>query len=278
MARTCSAYPVLPATLVLLLLTACGGGAGGSDSSSEVPPNPALAAGVTLGNAQIAAMLYADNARTPADFYAEPLPQSQQYIATSHLKNVDLGDTGTLHELCTDDWNQALAWSEAAAQRSPQYRALVANEVNARFFQFDRVSGSQPQLYQRGRIFHCTYLDRSGVDLQQLQGQAGQLNLRPIAAADLKLLSEYLWQFTSYNNFGHAVLRSFAATGNGALRHSLIVANLQQANGVNGCDQISVESWTHAVDNSSGALTRSVNTLWSFGARATPTGAELCAT
>jgi hypothetical protein len=275
MARTCSSYPVLPAALLLLLLSACGGGAG-SGSSAEVPPDPALAAGVTLGNVQIAASLYADNARTPADFYAEPVPQSQQYVATSHLKNVDLGDTGTPHELCTDDWNQALAWSEAAALRSPQYRPLVANEANARYFQFDRVSSSQPQLYQRGRVYHCMYLDRSGVDLQQLQGQAGQLNLRPITAADLKLLSEYLWQFTSYNNFGHAVLRSFAASGSGALRHSLIVANLQQPNGVNGCDQISVESWTHAVDSSSGALTRSVSNLWSFGARATPTGAELC--
>jgi hypothetical protein len=266
----------LPVTLVLLLC-ACGGGSGGSGSSSEVPPNPALAAGVTLSNVQIAANLYADIARTPVDFYAEPLPQSQQYIATSHLKNVDLGEAGTPHELCTDDWNQALAWSEAAAQRSPQYRALVANEANERYFQFDRVSGSQPQLYQRGRIFHCAYLDRSGVDLQQLQGQAGQLNLRPIAAADLKLLSEYLWRFTNYNNFGHAVLRSSAEAGGGALRHSLIIANLQQASVVaNGCDQISVESWTHAVDNNSGALTRSVSNLWSFGARATPTGAELC--
>ncbi len=275
MARTCSSYPILPVTL-LLLLSACGGGSSGAGSSAETPPSPALVVGVTLSNQQIAAALYADNARTPADFYAEPLPQSQQYIATSHLKNVDLGDAGTPHELCTDDWNQALAWSEAGAQRSSQYRALVANDANERYFQFDRVSSSQPELYQRGRIFRCAYLDRSGVDLQQPQGQAGQLNLRPITAANLKLLGEYLWHFSNYNNFGHAVLRSTTETLNGSLRHSLIIANLQQGGSAGSCDQINVESWIHSIDSGSGAMTRGVSTLWSFGARATPTGAELC--
>jgi hypothetical protein len=262
--------------MVSLLLTGCGGGSVGSGNTTEVPANPALTVGVTQSNLQIAASLYADNARTPADFYSEPLPQSQQYIATSHLKNIDLGDAGAPHELCTDDWNQAMAWSEAAAARSPQYRALVGNEANARYFQFERVATSQPELYQRTRIFHCAYLDRSAVNLQLSQGLAGQLNLRPIVAADLKTVGEYLWQFTGYNNFGHAVLRSATETVAGSLRHSLIIANLSQSAAAAGCDQINVESWSHSVDSATGALTLTVTTLWSFGARSAPAGAELC--
>ena len=50
------------------------------------------------------------------------------------------------------------------------------------------------------------YLDRDGVELGEEAGSAGTLNQRPINGPELAALSEYLWQFTLYNNFGHVVL------------------------------------------------------------------------
>ena len=248
MARTCSAYALLPVAAACLLL-GCGGGGGESAAPAPaVVANPGTAWGLTQSNLEIATALYADNARIPADFYQEPLPQGQQVISTTHIKNVDVGAAGTPHEMCTDDFNQALAWSEAAATRAAQYRPLVATDGNERYFEFDRVSSADPQLYQRGRIFHCSYVDRSSVDLQQVQGVAGSLNIRPLSASDLKQLSEYLWRFTTYNNFGHAVLRSMGDSVAGGMRHTLYVANLQSDGISVGCDRVTVEAWAHTVD------------------------------
>jgi hypothetical protein len=266
----------LPAAVTVLLL-GCGGGGGESAAPApSVVVNPGAAWGVAQSNLEIATALYADNARIPADFYQEPLPQGQQVISTTHIKNVDVGAAGAPHEMCTDDFNQALAWSEAAATRATQYRPLVATDGNERYFEFDRVSSADPQLYQRGRIFHCSYVDRSSVDLQQPQGVAGSLNIRPLSASDLKLLSEYLWRFTTYNNFGHAVLRSNGDTVAGGMRHTLYVANLQSDGMAAGCDRVTVEAWAHTVDGGTGALSRSVSTLWSFGVRSSASGTQLC--
>ena len=47
------------------------------------------------------------------------------------------------------------------------------------------------------RVFKCAYLDRSDANLRDSAGPAGQLNRRPLTAAELRDLSEYLWQFRS---------------------------------------------------------------------------------
>jgi hypothetical protein len=60
-------------------------------------------------------------------------------------------------------------------------------------------------------------------DLRSPEGDAGRFNQRPLTAAELRTLSEYLWLFTSYNNFGHAVLKSNGATNATALTHTLII-------------------------------------------------------
>jgi hypothetical protein len=233
---------------------------------------------VTQSDAEIAALLYADSQRTPPNFYADTPGPTTGYVATFHLKNSDLEPAAVVppHELCTEDWNEALQWSETATTRAATYADLVATDGNSRYFEFGRVPRGQSDTYLRERVYRCTYLDRSTVDLRAAAGAAGRLNRRPLGPADLRELTEYLWLFTSYNNFGNAVLASRAATAPGALRHVLYVATLTRASVVGGCDRIDVMAWTHSANAQSGDLQLERQPLWHFGARQVGTGAELC--
>jgi hypothetical protein len=261
----------------LTLLNACGGGTAGTTATAVTPVSPAAAVGVALNNLQIAEQLYADSARTPAGFYADPAPSGQLYVSTRHLRNSDLGIAQAAgQELCSDDWNQALSWSEQAANRAAAYANLVATDDNSRYFEFDRVLPGDPQILQRGRVYHCRYLDRSGSDSTSAVGPAGTLNLRPLDAVALRQLSEYLWQFTSYNNSGSAVLTSSGVQQAGTLRHTLVIATLQGNATQSGCERVDVVGWWHSLDLSTGALLRGADVLWSFGARRSSGIVESC--
>ena len=157
----------------------------------------------------------------------------------------------------------------------PLYADLVATNDDTRFFEFGRVQLSDPELYVQTRVYKCTYLDRTNADLRTANGAAGQLNIRPITAAELQRISEYLWQFTSYNNFGNVVLNSVGTTS-ASMAHTLHIAKLVRGGMSASCDRIDVFSWTHNIDAATGALTLSVQTLWSFGARENNGVTELC--
>lgn len=272
---------VLSATIAT---SSCGGGGGsGSGTASNAsPPSTApvvVARSVTQSNLEIAQTIYAGTPRTPAGFYEDPQPSGPEFVATAHLKNADIATAGPsdpLHELCTDDWNQALEWSETHAQSAPSYADLVATNENARYFEFGRARAGTPELYERDRVFKCAYVDRDATDLRTPEGAAGQLNKRPLTAAELRTLSEYLWQFTSYNNFGYAVLKSSGESNPGTLTHTLHMAALVR-NGISAeCDRIDVLAWRHTLDVATGSLTLDLETEFSFGARDSVGTVELC--
>ncbi len=253
-------------------LASCGGGSGGGEPRPSAPPAPARV--VSQSDLQIAQLIYSDSQRTPPGFYEDTAASSAGYVATFHLKNTDLAAAGQQHELCTDDWNDALAWSEAVASSAAVYSDLVATESNTRFFEFGRVPRGQSG-YLRARVYRCAYLDRASVNLLAPGEAAGQINRRPLSAPDLRELSEYLWLFTSYNNFGNVVLKSSGAGTANRLEHTLYLARLQAA-ASGGCDTIAVLAWTHAADLPAGTLALTQSALWSFGARANGGIAELC--
>lgn len=264
-------------------LMSCGGGGGGGDSapapSAAPPPVTVTNRPTSLSDLDIAARLYAGTHRTPADFASDQPPTSYTYVSTQHLKNTDVAavSTGTPeYELCTNDWNEALNWSELQQQRLPQYADLVATDDEARFFEFGRVRTGEPQFYLRGRVFKCSYLDRAGTQLQQTSGAAGVLKPAPLDAAALKSLSEYLWQFTTYNNYGHLVLTSRGSSNAAQLHHALTIASLTRAGISSTCDRVSVIDWTHHANIGSGELSRAIEPLWSFGARESNGVVELC--
>jgi len=248
------------------MLAACGGGSGASAPTANVPPGAAY--GISASNLQIATALYQDSQRTPPGFYADPAPPGVAAVATLHLKSQDVaGASGADFELCSDDWNQALTWSETAANYHGVYAALVASSSTARYFEFDRTVPGTPVLYVRQRVYQCTYLNRSDSSVGVNDGPAGVLNLKPVAAADLSTLSEYLWRFTGWNNYGNAVLSSAAAPAGSGLAHQLIIASVVSNGTSAGCDRIDVVSWQHTLDAASGALQRTITPLWSFGAQ-----------
>jgi hypothetical protein len=262
-----------------LLISSCGSGGSGGDAPASpaqvLPPRP-----VDRSDLQIAQLLYAGTPRTPTGFLHEDTkPAGQTPVSTVHLKNTDVDPTlsapSPQHELCTDDWSIALGWSETSANESTQYADLVATDELIHYFEFGRVRSGDPDFYVRQRVFKCSYLNRATADLRSTEGMAGQLNQRPLSGEELRSLSEYLWQFTSYNNFGHAVLKSSGTTTPATLTHTLIIANVERAGVSTTCDRIDVIAWRHSADPVSGALQLDVETLWSFGAREIA-GGELC--
>ncbi|HKE95018.1 MAG TPA: hypothetical protein VKB34_11970 [Povalibacter sp.] len=274
-------YPLhAVAVATTLALSSCGGDGGNSGSVASpatLAPPPRI---VPQSDLEIAQALYSGTPRTPPGFYADAAAPMNSYASTVHLKNTDLDATLTApapqHELCTNDWNQALDWSESRAQAAAAYADLVATNDDPRYFEFDRVRNGEPQLYLRERVFKCAYVNRESADLRSPEGAAGKLNQRPLTAEELRTLAEYLWQFTSYNNFGHAVLKSSGAASTTALSHTLIIANLVRSGLSGTCDRIDVIAWHHSVDLGTGELALDIETLFSFGARESAGSTSLC--
>lgn len=272
---------LLVGIVAALWLSACGGGSSGSNTSAVASSSgsqaSALSRPVSQSDYSIATLIYTDTQRTPVGFFTENAPIFSGYVATSHLKNTDLNaDPSTQYELCSDDFNQALQWSETANTNSGDGASLVGTDSTDRYFEFDRVRSGTPQGYLRARIYKCDYIDRSDVDLRLAQGMAGVLNTRPLDSNSLQAFVEYAWQFTRYNNFGNVVLSSIGTSNSLSLTHSLIIANLNAGNDANVCDTIDVVEWKHSLDMSSGALTLTVTPLWSFRAKQTLDAIALC--
>jgi hypothetical protein len=231
----------IAAAAAVAALCSCGG--------DEAAP----AATLTATDGEIAAALYAGTPRTPAGFAVDPAPASYEQVTTFHLKTSQLAaPAATQHEVCTDDWSVALAWSEEVAAQASPYLDLVATETTTRYFELGRVPRGDPSRYVRMRVLRCAYLDRTGVELSTTNGYAGTLNERPLDAAALKHTSEYLWLFTTYNNSGHVVVAS--GTRAGGLAHSITIATLErQANGP-ACDRVTLRDWTHTATESTGLI------------------------
>ncbi|MBB6092886.1 hypothetical protein HNQ60_001764 [Povalibacter uvarum] len=272
-----SLLPHAVALATTVLLSSCGGGGGDAAPASPATVTPPLRA-VEQSDLQIAQLLYTGTPRTPVGF-EEDAPGAG-HVSTAHLKNTDIDASLVAsqpqYELCTDDWNEALAWSEAHAQSASQYADLVVTEDTSKYFEFGRSRAGEPDLTLRERVFKCTYVNRTNANLRVAEGSAGQLNHRPLTANELQSLGEYLWQFTSYNNFGHAVLKSSTSNATTSLSHTLIIASLVRDGYSTNCDRVDVVAWRHSASTATGELLLDLETLWSFGARETAGTATLC--
>ncbi len=249
--RLCGWLAVAATTLVIAACT--------------VPPEGEPRAGAPTqpsDDLSLAAQLYAGTPRTPAGFLSDPAPQSFLQMTTYHLKTRHLdANAPTQHELCTDLWAQALAWSEAVAQQASPVLDLVANTATERYFEFDRVPHGDPQRYERMRVFRCAYLDRSGVDLDATGDFAGTLNVQPLDAAVLGGLAEYLWEFSEYDNANHAVVSSAPKPVTTGLAHRLTLASLERGTS---CDRVVLRDWTTTADPATGELSSTVTPLREF--------------
>jgi hypothetical protein len=275
----------------LSTLAACGGGGTGGESApaavnsqpASVTPPAAVSAppSASAGDLALAARLYKGDERTPTGFDVETRPASVTgTLSTRHLKNTDFatGPQGisTTYEVCTNDMAQALEWSERQATWQGQYSDLVEVRGDTHMFEVVRVPRADVTAMVRHRVFRCDYVDRSGSDLRVDAGSAGNMNQRPLTAGELEKLSEYLWQFTMFNNSDYAVESSSRSSDGGTLAQTIRLGQLVRGT-AGACDTVHLRDWTHAMNATDGTLTRSLSNVRTYNVRTTSSGVESCA-
>jgi hypothetical protein len=272
-------------------LAACGGGGGGGASAPAAttppqnvtaPPPAAPAPPSTLAaDMALADRLYKGDARTPAGFDVEARPASVTgTLSTRHLKNTDFAtgpqSASPTFEVCTNDLAQAIDWSERLATWQGQYSDLVEVKSDTRMFELVRVPRADVTAMVRHRVFRCDYLDRSSTDLRADVGAAGSMNQRPLNADELESLSEYLWQFTMFNNSGYAVESSTRSASGNTLMQTIRMGQLVRG-AAGACDTVQLVDWTHTMSSGNGSLTRSLANVRTFQVTSVSSAAQSCA-
>jgi hypothetical protein len=276
--------------LATLTLAACGGGGGGGESAQpassapqnvDAPSAPLAPPSTSAADLSLAGRLYKGDERTPAGFDVETRPASVTgTLSTRHLKNTDFATgpqaAGPTYEVCTNDMAQAISWSESLATWAGQYSDLVEVRSDAHLFEVIRVPRADVTALLRHRVFKCEYLDRSSTDLRVDTGAAGAMNQRPLMAAELEALSEYLWQFTLFNNSDYAVESSTSSSNGNQLVHTIRIGQLVR--GANGaCDMVQLSDWVHTMNTGDGSITRSLTPVRSFQVKSAAGVALACA-
>jgi hypothetical protein len=234
-----------------------------------------------VADLSLATRLYKGDERTPAGFDVEARPASVVgTLSTRHLKNTDFATgpqaSGPTFEVCTNDMAQAIDWSERQATWQGLYSDLVEIKSDARLFEVIRVPRADVTAMIRHRVFRCDYLDRSSTDLRADVGAAGAMNQRPLDAEELEALSEYLWQFTMFNNSDYVVESSTRSASGNTLTQTIRMGQLVR--GVNGaCDTVQLSDWTHTMSSIDGSLTRSLESVRTFQVKSVSSVAQTCA-
>jgi len=279
--------------LSLSTLAACGGGGGSGSSAAPAsansqpatvtPPAPVVSTPSPAVSADLAlaSRLYKGDERTPAGFDVEARPANVAgTLSTRHLKNTDFA-TGpqalsTTYEVCTNDMAQAIDWSERMATWQGQYSDMVEVRGDTHMFEVVRVPRADVTAMVRHRVFRCDYVDRSNTDLRIDVGAAGSMNQRPLTAAELEKLSEYLWQFTMFNNSDYAVESSTSSTNGSTLTQTIRMGQLVRG-AAGTCDTVQLVDWTHTMNSADGTLTRSLSNVRTYKVSSSVSGASSCA-
>ncbi len=279
------------AVIGLASLAACGGGGGAAGSSpassnsqpaSSAPPVPVETAppSTAAADLSLASRLYKGDERTPTGFDVEARPASVVgTLSTRHLKNTDFATgpqaAGPTFEVCTNDMAQAIDWSERQATWQGQYSDIAEIKSDTHIFEVVRVPRSDVTAMIRHRVFRCDYLDRSNTDLRADVGAAGSMNQRPLTADELEALSEYLWQFTMFNNSDYAVESSTHSASSNTLTQTIRMGQLVR--GVaGGCDTVQLVDWTHTMNSADGTLTRTLSNVRTFKVKSVSSVAQSC--
>ena len=227
----------------------------------------------------IANALYFDK-RTPAGFYKEDF-QNDNFYSVSHVKNTSLlpvVDRAGLavHELASNDFVEAMTWSDKAAEYQPSYQQLADNTETKLYFQFTRFDPASPQFINMHRVFKASVLDRNGVDRSDENASyKGRITMPNPTAADIKMIVEYLWMFTLSNNYRNAVLESYTTESETEFVHIMKQARLN-LNYNGGCDDVEVYEVRYRVPKDSGFIWKEKVLTETFSAKRTDSYLEIC--
>ncbi len=232
--------------IVALVITACGGGTPASDLQANSYKG---------SDYEIITKVYTDQ-RTPDGFYQESLPDI--WYTIRHLKNTDLLEgvvpsSTPVYELGTDDFTEALNWSETIALQQAVYEQLVDTTETDQYFQFTRFSPGTPDYTHYSRVFKSSSLDRSGYDLGNPGIYLGMITWQPLTAEQVKYVIEYLWTFTFNNNYGNAVLESYTEETDSEFIHTMTEARLTMDYADN-CDTIQIFESQYSVQKTDGMI------------------------
>lgn len=262
-----------------LTLSACGGGGQGSSTETAGGNSSASLSSVGVNvdaynDMDILRALYL-NVRTPAGFHSETYPYSDVYYSTSHVKSAELLPIAhragvARYELSTDDFAEALDWSEQAAILMPMYKQLVDTRETDLYFEFTRVNLNYPQFVHLSRVFKSSAIDRSGVDLTQPGTYQGRITLQTLPADRVKMIMEYFWTFSFSNNTGNAVLKSYTTETDTDYIHKMEEAKLITGP-LGQCDTVEIFETTYLVEKETGdiwkyqEMTREISSKYNEG-------------
>ena len=262
--------------LVALFAAACGGS--GSTESARPDATSVAATPQMLTDAEIAAKAYDPNYFVPDNFFADLRSDTAGSYTIHHVL-----DSSQSYELCSNDLVEAQAWEEADNASRAVNGYYVTSIETDRYFEFVReLSYTQgvgnittPTTPGFARVFKCGHTNRNGVDRNLLDGYAGRIDPALLSGAELREFTEYLWQFTWFNVTHKKVLASHASDVPGALRHTLLLA-LVNNQGSGACDRIDVVEWNFDASPSTGEISRRFDVRHSFGATLEGGVARLC--
>jgi internalin A len=206
-------------------------------------------------NQEILEAVYSDY-KYPRDFYQEDLEGGSLYYENTISVKPIFEREHRWIELCTDDRNQALEWSEASSKNSAYYRDLIDERETEKYFEFERVYSENPFDIILSRVHKSSYLDRSSYDRFEKGSVLGIFNQRPITPENAKELTEYLWFVENYNIVGSKVLSSFTEDQGNSIKHTIYETHVVYGDwGMS--DQITLIKSEYVVDKNSGQFTLS---------------------
>lgn len=250
--------------IVSFFLTACGE----SGSGSAQPENEVTAPVLTLEQQYTAERIYR-NKRFPVDFTFPESWDTDTSSITKHAMTTDVSLFAKLleipvFELSTDNWQEAIAWSEEAAQKLPVYYGLVDLRENDMYFDLIRMNPDLPEVAYHSLIFKNSFIDRSGVDLDNPGAHRGYISINFVSEAVIDSVVEHLYLSSTHNQYGYAVIEEGTEELAEEYRHTMIEAELVSGSG--SCDTIRVFEVTHRISKITGEMTVETRDLYDFKA------------
>lgn len=256
--------------LVPLLTTVCAcGGSGAADSVEPADAGTSAALPTRLSDAEILARIYDPEYSVPDGFFIDPRADTDRSYTVHHVL-----DDSNSYELCTDDYQTAVAWEESDNATRAVSGAFVSATETPRYFEFvreleygsDAGNVGDPMSPGFARVFKCSNTNRDGVDRTLLDGYAGAINSRPIGPTAVRDFTEYLWQFRFFPSARGVVLDSVKGSANNHFQQTLKLA-FRHRQGADRCDRIELADWRFSVDRATGYVEKRFSTGRSFEAR-----------
>ncbi len=259
-----SKFP-LAIIIVSFLLTACGGGGGGG---SAQPESGASASALSVEQQYVAGRIYRDE-RFPVDFTFPEFWDDSPNIITAHVKSTDVLLFAKMpeipaFEMSTDSWQEAITWSEEAAQKLPVYYDLVDLKETDMYFELIRMNPELPDMHYHSLVFKDSFIDRSGVDLDNPGPHRGYISLKFLTSGYVDSVIEHLFLSSGHNQYGYAVLEERTEELDEEFRHTMIEAELGSGSG--SCDTIRVFELVHHISKITGEMISETRDLYDFRA------------